>query len=127
MLRRRLALALALGVTIVPHAVIAAPVPPMPEPRIPPGYVPQLSSDERGLWMEMKEYEADLAKSPLVVHDAALQSYIEGIACRVAGAYCRDVRIYIVRNAGFNASMAPTGMMEVWTGVLTRVQSDDEL
>lgn len=35
--------------------------------------------------------------------------------------YCADVRVYLIRNPGFNASMAPNGMMQAWTGLLLRV------
>jgi predicted Zn-dependent protease len=100
----------------------------LPPPRILPGYVPQPESkDERGLWMEMADYEKQLGASPLVIHDPQLNGYVRDVFCRVAGDYCRDVRIYIVRNPGFNASMAPNGMLVLWTGVFMRVRDEDEL
>src|SRR5512137_192826 len=108
----------------MPAAAAAAAVD-APEPKIPPGYRPEIARDERGLWMEMREYEAALAKSPLLVRDPALNDYVKGAMCRVAGPYCADVRVYLVRNSGFNASMAPNGMMQVWTGLLVRVTSED--
>jgi predicted Zn-dependent protease len=86
-----------------------------------------LKGDEEGLWFEMQEFERQLQRSPLLVRDADINDFVRTAACRVAGPYCDDVRIYVVRNAGFNASMAPNGMMIVWTGVLTRVESEDEL
>jgi predicted Zn-dependent protease len=45
----------------------------------------------------------------------------------VAGDYCGDLRIYIIRTPGFNASMTANGVMQVWTGLLVRVSSEDEL
>ena len=106
---------------------MAATAPAAPEPRIPPGYRPVIERDERGLWMEMEEYEKALQRSPLLVRDPALNEYVKTAMCRVAGAYCADVRVYLIRNSGFNASMAPNGMMQVWTGLLLRVASEDEL
>lgn len=108
-------------------AGVEATGPTVPDPAIPPGYQPLLSTDEQGLWLQMEDYERQLQRSPLLVRDEALNAYVKAVACRVAGPYCRDVRIYLVRNPGFNASMAPNGMMQVWTGLLTRVRSEDEL
>jgi predicted Zn-dependent protease len=95
--------------------------------RIPPGYEPEEASDEKGLWNEMKEYERSLSKSALLVVDAEMNAYIDDIVCRVAAAYCGDFRVYIIRNSNFNASMAATGMMQIWTGLITRSSSTDEI
>jgi predicted Zn-dependent protease len=94
---------------------------------IKPGYQPEEAQDEQGLWMEFKEMERELNKSALLVRDAELRNYIEGIVCRVAGDYCNDFRVYLVRNPGFNASMTATGMMQVWTGLIVRASSTDEI
>ena len=97
------------------------------EPKIPPGYAPQRGADEEGLWMEVDDYESAVSLSALLVDDADLNNYVRNAACRVAGDYCADLRIYLIRNPGFNASMTPNGMMQVWTGLLLRVSSEDEL
>ncbi len=97
------------------------------EPKIPPGYTPQKGDDEQGLWMEVDDYEKAVRASALLVDDADLNNYVREAACRVAGEYCGDLRIYVIRNPGFNASMTPNGMMQVWTGLLLRVSSEDEL
>jgi len=97
------------------------------EPKIPPGYTPQKGGDEQGLWMEVDDYEKAVKQSALLVDDADLNNYVRKAACRVAGDYCSDLRIYVIRNPGFNASMTPNGMMQVWTGLLLRVSSEDEL
>ena len=94
---------------------------------IPPGYQPEEAQDEQGLWMEFKDMERELNKSALLVRDTELRNYIEGIVCRVAGDYCPDFRVYLVRNPGFNASMTATGMMQVWTGLIVRASSSDEI
>ncbi len=96
-------------------------------PRIEPGHVPQLDETERGLWMEVAELERELGNSPLLVRDERLNAYVRDVTCRVAKAYCPDLRVYIVRNPGFNASMAPNGTLQVWTGLLLRAATEDEL
>jgi predicted Zn-dependent protease len=97
------------------------------EHKIPPGYEPSEAQDEQGLWMELEEYEIKLNKSALLVRDPELNNYIKGIVCRVAGDYCNDFRVYLIRNPGFNASMTATGMMQIWTGLLVRSSSSDEI
>jgi len=97
------------------------------EHKIPPGYQPTEAEDEKGIWMELREYEIELNQSALLVRDPELNNYIKAIVCRVAGPYCNDFRVYIVRNPGFNASMTATGMMQIWTGLIVRARSTDEI
>jgi hypothetical protein len=99
----------------------------LPEPVLPPGYRPAPGSVERGLWDEADQVEAALQRSPVLVRDPAVTGYVQDVACRVAGAYCGDIRVYVVENPAFNASMSPNGALVVWTGVLTRIRDDDEL
>ena len=95
--------------------------------KIPPGYEPSEAKDEQGLWMELKDLELQLNKSALLIKDPELNNYVKGIVCRVAGDYCNDFRVYLIRNPGFNASMTATGMMQIWTGLLVRATSTDEI
>ncbi|MGH6690588.1 MAG: M48 family metalloprotease [Gammaproteobacteria bacterium] len=92
-----------------------------------PGYRPPPESDEKGLWALMDRAERNVRDSRFVVRDPGLNAYVHGIACRLAKDHCPDVRIYIVRTAQFNASMAPNGMMEVWTGLLLRCVDEAQL
>ncbi len=95
--------------------------------KIPPGYEPEESRDEQGLWMEFNDMERALNKSALLVRNPELNNYVQQIVCRVAGEYCDDFRVYLVRNPGFNASMTATGMMQIWTGLIIRASSTDEI
>ena len=99
----------------------------VPQPKIEPGYQPTDATTEKGLWMELEDYEASLRQSALLIKDGPINDYVRKAACRVAGDYCNDFRVYIVRNPGFNASMTANGVMQVWTGLLVRVSSEDEL
>ncbi|MFC1680406.1 M48 family metalloprotease [Pseudomonadota bacterium] len=97
------------------------------QPKIPPGYVPEDAVTEKGIWMELSEYENAIRRSALLVTDKKLNDYVKSAACRVAGDYCNDLRVYIIRNPNFNASMGANGVMQIWTGLLVRVTSEDEL
>ncbi len=95
-----------------------------------PEYVPYVPSDkdERGLWMQMDEGERSLKTSPIVIRDPRLNAYVKGVLCRLVGDIrCNDVRLYILRTAQFNASMAPTGVMQVYSGLLLRTQNEAQL
>lgn len=94
---------------------------------IQPGERPDLETDEAGLWMKMDRAEADMRSSGKVVRDPRLQAYLEGIVCDLAPDYCQDIRVYLVRNPGFNASMSPNGAMVVWTGLLLRCENEAQL
>lgn len=90
-------------------------------------YQPQ-GVDERGLWMEFDELERSFRDSTAVINDAPLKAYIQQVVCRTVGAArCQTVRLYIVRDTSFNASMGPNGMMIVHTGLLLRARDEAEL
>ena len=91
------------------------------------GYQPQ-DRDERGLWMLMDEQERQLRTSGFLVRDPALNDYVSRVFCRTVGEdECQGVRVYIVRTPYFNATMAPNGMIQIWTGLLLRVQNEAQL
>jgi hypothetical protein len=115
----------ALSLLVVPTTIVAASE--EIEHKIPPGYQPEEARDEQGIWMELLEYETMLQKSPLLVRDVELNIYLRTVVCEVAGDYCPDIHVYLLRNPGFNASMTATGMMQVWTGLLVRTTTTDEL
>lgn len=88
---------------------------------------PDLASDEGGLWATMEREEQRLRRSPFLIRDEKLRDYLQGIACRLAGPHCPDTRVYPVRNAQFNANMAPNGMMQIWSGLLLRMDNEAQL
>ena len=88
---------------------------------------PDLTTDEGGLWALMDREESRLRASPFVLRDPALRNYVQSIACRVAGEHCPDIRVHLVSTPLFNASMAPNGMMQVWTGLLLRMENEAQL
>lgn len=75
----------------------------------------------------MDRAEASLRTSGAVVADPDVNAYVRQVVCRLTPEYCSDVRIYVVRVPLFNASMAPNGVMQVWTGLLLRVENEAQL
>ena len=88
---------------------------------------PELASDEGGLWALMDREETRLRRSPFALRDPQLHTHVQDMACRLAGEHCPDVRVHLVRTPYFNASMAPNGMLQVWTGLLLRVDNEAQL
>lgn len=96
-------------------------------PPIKAGEKPIPDTTEAELWYGMDQAEKNIRLSPYIVHDKALNAYVKDITCRVAGEYCPDLRLYIVDVPVFNASMAPNGVVLVFTGALLRMQDEAEL
>ena len=91
-----------------------------------PGYKP-MDSDEKGLWAIMEHAESEMKSSRFLVRDGEVNNYIHGIICRLSEQYCSDERSYVLRTPSFNASMAPNGMMQVWTGLLLRCRDEAQV
>lgn len=84
-------------------------------------------SVEAGLWADSDKAEMRAKSSAELDADPALHDYVRGVACKVASEYCKDIRVYVLDRPFFNAAMAPNGYMEVWSGLLLRVDSEAEL
>lgn len=100
---------------------------PVSDNEVPQGYRPALDTDEGGVWMISDKAEQALKTSGQVIAAPAIQEYLEKIVCRLDPEICSDIRIYLVDMPYFNASMAPNGMMQVWTGLLLRVENEAQL
>ncbi len=112
-----------LGLALTATALMGAAPPPVTDP----AFQPQ-DKDERGLWMVMEEEERKLQSSEFVMRDAALNAYVRSVFCQTTGAAaCKPIRIYIVRTPYFNASMAPNGLMMVWSGLFLRMRNEAQL
>lgn len=98
-----------------------------PLSKLTPGYRPAKETDEAGLWMVMDQAEAKLRRSPSVVKDKGLHDYLQSVVCRLTPEHCPFIRLYPVRTAHFNATMAPNGVMQVWTGLLLRCRNEAQL
>jgi predicted Zn-dependent protease len=98
-----------------------------PTSNLAPGYRPDSATLEGGLWRAMQREEARIADSPNRIRDPAVTGHVEEVVRRLAGEHAADIRVYVVRAPGFNASMAPNGMMQVWSGLLLRTQTESQL
>jgi predicted Zn-dependent protease len=96
------------------------------KPLITAGYKPT-ETDERGLWQQYERVEQEIAGSNLLIKDKALASYVGGLTERVGGPAAKDLRIYVARIPEFNAFIAPTGFMVVFSGLLTRMRDEAQL
>jgi Zn-dependent protease with chaperone function len=88
---------------------------------------PDPASDEGGLWAMIAHEEQRIRRSQLLMRDRELHDYLHTVACKLGGEHCPDIRIYPIRTPWFNASMAPNGMMQVWSGLLLRVDNEAQL
>lgn len=96
------------------------------EPLIGPGHRPT-DTDEKGMWQLYERAERDIADSNLLIKDKALTSYLGGIAEKVGGPAAKDLRVYLAHVPDFNAFIAPTGFMVVFSGLLTRMRDEAQL
>lgn len=94
---------------------------------IKPGQRPAPDSDEAGWWMAMDRVEEKLRTSGRLLTDASVNGYVSDIVCKVAGPYCSDIRVAVVQTPHFNAAVAPNGAMQVWTGLILRVENEAQL
>jgi len=108
-------------------ATPAAPAEIVTPPPAPSRARPATNTDEGGLWGISDRAELQAQASGELERDPALNAYVRGVACRVAGPACGDVRLYIMNRPFFNASMAPNGYMEVWSGLMLRAEDESQL
>ena len=92
-----------------------------------PGQRPPLDSLEGSLWMQIDSAEHRIKSSGHVIRNPALNKYVRGVVCKMAGKFCPHIRTYIVRAPNFNALMMPSGVMQIHSGLLLRVRNEAEL
>lgn len=93
------------------------------EPLVSKGYAPA-DVDERGLWQSCERLEEDLATSDTLFDAPDFHAYSMMVLESLLGPQASDVRMYLVHEPSFNASMFPTGMMLVHTGFIVRARSE---
>lgn len=86
-----------------------------------------MATDEGALWHAFDKAEGEIRNSRFLIRDDGLNAYVRSIVDRLAGEHGKDVRVYLTRTAYFNASMAPNGMMQVWSGLLLRSRNEAQL
>lgn len=91
------------------------------------GQKPVANSLEDGIWIETAKAEKEAKTSGERTSYKGLETYIGQVMGKLIPQYKDDVRIYVMERPFFNAQMAPNGYSEVWTGLLLRAQTEDEL
>jgi len=95
--------------------------------RLPHLRPPDAGSEEAGLWDATDKAERAARTSGELDADPELNAYVKHVLCKVAQEYCDDLRLYIMDRPFFNATTAPNGYVEVWSGLLLRARSEAEL
>ena len=95
--------------------------------RLAPGGRPAAGGDVASLWELSDREERRVRQSRHIVRTPEVNAYISGLVERLAGAYAKDVRVYVVRTPEVNATMYPNGMMHVWSGMLLRCADEAQL
>jgi beta-barrel assembly-enhancing protease len=93
------------------------------QPLVGEGYTPE-DADERGIWQSLERIEESIQASPQLLSAPDLHAYTRGVIERLVGRPAPELRIYLMRNSAFNATMFPSGMMIVHTGLMARVRSE---
>jgi len=96
-------------------------------PPLPPETRPEIAAEEAGSWLAADRLEQEMAAAPHALTNPALTRYVQGVACRVAGRYCGDIRVHLLRQPGFNAAMAPNGALLIQSGLLLRLADEAQL
>jgi beta-barrel assembly-enhancing protease len=97
-------------------------------PRNTPGMRTRATDDdEDGIRGMLDQMERRMQTSRFLIRDQAINGYIRRIVREIAGEYADDIRPYVVRVPDFNATQAPNGMMQIWTGLLLRCTNEAQL
>jgi predicted Zn-dependent protease len=88
--------------------------------------------DETELWAQSRDEEAKLLEKVSLYEDPALESYLQGVVTRMtpkgmAANTAVHYRIRVVEDPTLNAFAYPHGSMYVHTGLLARVENEDQL
>jgi predicted Zn-dependent protease len=96
------------------------------EARVGANYQPA-DAYERAIWQNLARVEEGIRASPQRLIAPELDAFILTVIERLLGRPAPELRVYVMRDAAFNAAMLPSGMMIVNTGILARVRDEAQL
>ena len=96
------------------------------EPKVGADYQP-VGSDELAIWQSLERLEELIRNSPQRVISPELDAYTRGVVERLIGRPVPELRVYLMHDSSLNATMLPSGMMIVNTGLLARVRNEAQL
>ena len=85
------------------------------------------ASVRAGIAVRDEKAEEYINRSGARIRDDALQGFVEAQIRRVAPDFASEMRVYLVEEPVFNASMRSNGLMTVYSGLLLRAETADEL
>lgn len=88
--------------------------------------------DEQALWDQSRDEEKKLLENVKLYHDPLLDSYLEGVVARLtppgmAANPAIRYKVRVVEDPTLNAFAYPHGSLYVHTGLLARMENEDEL
>jgi beta-barrel assembly-enhancing protease len=96
------------------------------EPRVGADYQP-VGADELAIWQSLDRLEELIRNSPQRVISPELDAYTRAVIERLIGRPAPELRVYLMHDSSLNATMLPSGMMIVNTGLLARVRNEAQL
>lgn len=89
-------------------------------------------SDERALWSQAEQEEAQLDETGEIYADPSLEEYLERIAATLLPPEVKDaralvVRVTVLRDPTLNAFAMPNGRLYIHSGLLARVENEAQL
>ncbi len=91
------------------------------------GVKPDPNSVEGGMWLETAKAEKQGLSSGERTKHKELEQYIQSIMDKIVPDNKGDIRVIVMDRPFFNATVTPNGYSEVWSGLLLRVTTEDEL
>ena len=92
-----------------------------------PGKPPMANTAEAGLWDLSHRAEVQARARADLNRDPALNAWVSQMTCQIAGEHCADIRVSVMDRPVFNAMVMPNGFVEVWSGLMLRATTADEL
>ena len=88
------------------------------------------SEDEQMLWHKSEQEQLALERSGFIYPDQELEDYLNRVAAKLkpkTGAQDLVIRVKVIKNAYLNAFAYPNGVIYIHTGLLARMDSEDQL
>ena len=88
------------------------------------------NEDEQMLWRRSEKEQHDLERNGLIYADQELENYLNQVAAKLMPQSAAEdlvIRVKVIKNAYLNAFAYPNGMIYIHTGLLARMDSEDQL
>ena len=88
------------------------------------------NEDEQMLWQKSEQEQLGFESNGLIYPDQELEDYLNGVAAKLQPQSVPDdlvIRVKVIKNAYLNAFAYPNGMIYIHTGLLARMDNEDQL